>query len=108
VSIARMKYIGDSQTVLLRPFGNALEDFRQAAARNGAIHAIVVRSDSAHCREGRLAPSPEPATFGGIARYIDAVCTPRDGQRLYLLHSCIEFIRIAVQFAQKDRGGIAR
>ena len=46
--------------------GDAGQHVRQLAARDGAVHAVVVRRDAADRREGRLAAGPERQAFGII------------------------------------------
>ena len=43
IAVAGMEHIGDPQTVFCRHLFHALENQRQLRARNGAIHAEVVR-----------------------------------------------------------------
>src|SRR3546814_3253830 len=59
VAVAGVKDVGDAQAVARAELAHALQHQRQARARDGAVHAVVVRRDAADRREGRLAPGPE-------------------------------------------------
>ena len=66
IAVAGVEHVGDPQTVARRHFPHPRQHQRQLAARNGAVHAIVVRRDAPHRRKRRLAPGPErqPLLFG--------------------------------------------
>ena len=59
ITVARMEYIGHAETIVLRQLSNTLQHLGQSAARDGAIHAVVVRSNAAHGGKGSLAAGPE-------------------------------------------------
>ena len=59
IAIAGMEDIGDAQAV---PGGNFLhlaQHQTQLVARNGAVHAQIIRANRRHCRKGVFAPGPE-------------------------------------------------
>ncbi len=51
--------------------GDGRSTSRQALARDGAVHAVVVGRDAAHRRERGLAPRPEAQALGLVARHAD-------------------------------------
>src|SRR3954451_12705984 len=59
IAVAGVKYIGDPQTVFRRKITDARQCFRQFAARNGAVHAEIIRRNPPDRWECRLAPGPE-------------------------------------------------
>ena len=67
VAVAGVEHVGHAQAVFAGQVTDALEYPRQFAARDGAVHAVVVRGNAPHRREGVLAPGPEAHAFGLIA-----------------------------------------
>ena len=59
VAVARVEHVRDAQPKALRHLGDRAEHARQLAARNRAVHAVVVGADPADGRERRLAAGPE-------------------------------------------------
>src|SRR6185437_193283 len=59
IAIARMEDVGDRQSAGLRHLADTAEYLRQAVARNGSVHAVVIRRDAPDRRERRLASRPE-------------------------------------------------
>ncbi|MNN53430.1 hypothetical protein D3C81_1681840 [compost metagenome] len=67
VAVAGVEHVGNAQAVLRGQFADALEHARQFAARDGAVHAVVVRRDAPHRRECVLAACPEAHALGLVA-----------------------------------------
>ena len=59
VAVAGMENIDDRQLVFFRQLIDVRQNGRYLVAWNGAIHAVVVGRQAAHCRESRLAAGPE-------------------------------------------------
>src|SRR5690606_36879149 len=59
IAVARMEDIGTAQTELVLHLLYRTQDAAEMAARNGPVHAVVVRRDAAGRRECVLAPRPE-------------------------------------------------
>ncbi len=59
VAIAGMEHVGAGKPIFDGQFAHALEHQRQLGARDGAIHAVIIRRDAPDRREGRLAAGPE-------------------------------------------------
>src|SRR5690606_141215 len=62
-AVGGVKDVRHPQAVALGHLAHAAQDFRQAMARDRAVHAVVVRRDAAHGGEGCLAPGPEEGTL---------------------------------------------
>ena len=108
IAVAGMEHVGDAQAVFLRQLRDAREHQRQLGARDGAVHAVVVRRDAADRRERRLAPGPEqqPLLFRGrdLARHRAAVA--RD--RLDALDQMIDLGRRPVELDDQQRLDVER
>ena len=59
VAVAGMEDIGDAKSVFGRQLTDAAQDLGQAATRDAAIHAVIVRSNAADGRKGVLAAGPK-------------------------------------------------
>ena len=64
IAVAGMKHVGDAKTVFLREIADPRQRLRQCAARDGAVHAEIIRRDPPHGRKRRLAAGPEQIAFG--------------------------------------------
>ena len=64
VAITRVEHIGHAQTVRGAELGDPGQHLRQLAARNGAVHAEIVRRDPAYGGKGGLASGPKGLAFG--------------------------------------------
>ena len=64
IAVTRMKDVGAAQLVFLLHLGNRQQDVGQALAWDGAVHAHVVRADTATGGEGVFAPAPKAQTLG--------------------------------------------
>jgi hypothetical protein len=67
VAVAGMEHVGAAQLVLLLHLLDGEQDVGQPLARNGGVHAHVVRADAPAGRERVLAPAPEAQPLGLIA-----------------------------------------
>ena len=67
VAVAGMEDVGHAQAVLVGQRLDAVQYLGQAGARNGAVHAVVVRRNTSHRRERGLAPGPEAQSLGLVA-----------------------------------------
>ena len=81
VAVPGVEYVGDAEAVLLGQGADALEHMGQLVARDGAVHAVIVRRDAPHRREGRLAAGPEFQAFLFVAADadVDGAAFPGDG-----------------------------
>ena len=108
VAVAGVEHVGHAQSELLGQVGNALEHARQLAARDGAVHAVVIRRDTSNRREGILAPGPEANALGfvlGQAHFGGA------GQLEHFADARAVVVHVgfhAIQLAEQDRLGIHR
>src|SRR5438552_17109296 len=68
VAVAGVKHVRAAQRVLLLHLGDEVEHLAQALARNGAVHAVVIRRDASDRRERSLAPRPEAKPLGLVSR----------------------------------------
>jgi hypothetical protein len=59
VAVAGVEDVGHRKAELGAHLADALQHMRQGAARDGAVHAVVVGGEAAHSREGGLASGPE-------------------------------------------------
>ncbi|EJT82712.1 hypothetical protein PPS11_44338 [Pseudomonas putida S11] len=102
VAVAGMEHVGHAQAVFGGQVADALEHPWQFAARDGAVHAVVVRGDTAHRREGVLAPGPEAHALGLIAGqpHITRTGLGQHGGHPFAVIVHIGFD--AIQFAQQD------
>ena len=108
VSIAGMKHIGDAQVVLYRQLPDSRQRLRQFAARDGAVHAVIIGRDAADRRKRRLTAGPEqqPLLFGirGAAGHRTAL--PRD--LLDAIEQMVDFGARAIQLDDQERLDIER
>ncbi len=108
VAVAGVEHVGHAQAELLGQVGNPLEHARQLAARNGAVHAVVVRRNTADRREGVLASRPEAHALGfvlGQAHFGGA------GQLEHFADARAVVVHVgfhAIQLAEQDGLGIHR
>ncbi|MNE15757.1 hypothetical protein D3C76_1693770 [compost metagenome] len=61
-----MEHVGHPQAVFVRKLGDGVQYAGQFATGNGAVHAVVVRREATHRREGILAPGPEQHALGFV------------------------------------------
>ena len=106
VAVARMEDVRTAQAIGLFHAGDARQDFGQALARNGAVHAVVVGRDAARRGKGVLAARPELHALRFRLRDGDgAGARPLQHGRHagdFLFH----FLVGAVRLAQQDGGRI--
>ena len=81
---------------------------RQLAARDGAVHAVVIGRDAARCGEGGLAPGPQPEPVRFVLRGAQRDCAAAREYRLHLGDLFRDFFRRAVRLAQQDGFGFER
>src|SRR5690606_5009448 len=108
VAIAGMEHVGHAQAVLLGKLGDALEHARQLAARDGAVHAVVVRRNAPDRREGVLAAGPEAHALGFV---LGQAHFGRTGQLQDFADAIAVFGYVsldAVQLTEQDGLGIHR
>ncbi|MNH15879.1 hypothetical protein D3C79_755030 [compost metagenome] len=74
ISVARVEYVRYPQAVFIGKLLDSIENTRKLSTWNGSIHAVVVRRDPAHGREGVLPTSPKTSTFCFIASDPDFGC----------------------------------
>ncbi len=86
VAVAGVEDVGHAQAMLVREVPMPLQHTRQFAARDGAVHAVVVRRDAAHGRERVLAAGPEALAFGLVFRETDIGGAGRAQQCVDALH----------------------
>ena len=102
VAVAGVKNVHAAQPVALLHLPDRFEHLTDVFARNGAIHAVVVRREPAGSREGILAAGPEQQPLGLRAR--DAQCPGAGGAQhgLDFLHLFAHLLRRAIRFHQQD------
>ena len=103
-----MEDVGDPQAVLLGKLGHAVENLRQSAARNGAIHAVIVRRDSPDSRERRLAPGPETLALGLGIGDAERDGASRLGNDAHPLDQFVDLGLGAVEFDNQQRLDVQR
>ncbi len=59
IAVAGVEHVGNPQIVFGREIADSRQRLRQRAARNGAVHAEIIRRYPPDCRECRLAAGPE-------------------------------------------------
>ena len=59
IAIPGMEHVGHTELVLVRKLGHARQHFGQLVARDGPIHAVIIRRQPPDRRERRLAAGPE-------------------------------------------------
>src|SRR6202041_1563097 len=64
IAVAGMEYIGDPQPMPFRQRRNLAQHLGEAAARDRAVHAVIIGRDAPHGWKRRLAPGPEQQTLG--------------------------------------------
>jgi len=108
VAVAGMKHVGDAQAVVLGQFARALEYPRQLCARDGAVHAVIIRRDAPDCRERRLAAGPEqkPLVLRGRDAALGRAAFSRDC--LDAFEQMIDLGLRAVQFDDQQRLHVER
>ena len=108
VAVAGMKHIGDAQAVFRRHVLHAAEHQRQLGARDGAVHAVIVRRDAADGRERGFAAGPEqqPLLFGigDAIRYRSTL----PGDVLDAFEQMIDLGARAVEFDDQQRLDVER
>src|SRR5208282_4878109 len=108
VAVAGMKHIGDAQAVFRRHVLHAAEHKRQLGARDGAVHAVIVRRDATDGREGGFAAGPEqqPLLFGigDAIRYRSTL----PGDVLDAFEQMIDLGARAVEFDDQQRLDVER
>ena len=75
VAVAGVEHVGDAEPAGPRHLLHLRQHLRQAPARDGAVHAVVVGRDAAYRRKGRLAPGPEALAFGLVPAGPDGLAT---------------------------------
>src|SRR6202041_989063 len=64
IAIAGMEHIGDPQPMPFRERRNLAQHLGETAARDRAVHAVVIRRDAPDRGKRRLAPGPEQQALG--------------------------------------------
>jgi len=103
-----MEHVGHAQAIFLAQFTDALEHPWQLAPRDGAVHAVVVRGNPPHRREGILAPGPEAHTLGFVAGQAHFTGT---GLLEHVGHPRAVILDVGfdtIQLAQEDGGRVHR
>ena len=93
---------------MAREFGDTVEHGGQFAARDGAIHAVIIGRHAAHGREGILASGPEARALGLITGEPDLGGT---GAFQHLANPCAIINDIGlgtIQLAEQDGRGLHR
>ncbi len=102
VAVAGMEHVGDPQAVVRAQRLHALQDIRQLAARDRAVHAIVVGRDPADRGEGRLAAEPEALALGIAGADPDVAGAVLAGDAGDQLEQMVDLGGRAVQFADQQ------
>ena len=108
VAVAGVEHVRAAQAVLLLHAPRSrCSTSRQALARDGAVHAVVVGRDAADGRERGLAAGPEAQALG-LARARRACASRRSPRSTAFMRSISSATssRRAVGFAQQDRCGV--
>ena len=108
VAVAGMKHVGDLKPEAGRHLAHLGQHLGQAAARDGAVHAVVIGRDAADRRKRRLAAQPEPGALVviGAGPQRGGAQAPRDVGNA--LDQFVHLGRRAVQLDDQKRLGIHR
>ena len=106
IAIARVKHIGTAQLVFLFHLRNRQQDVGQALARNGAVHAHVVRADAATGGECVFAATPKAQALGLALAHRNRGSAMAAQHRAHAGNFFFHFLGRAVAFAQQDGGGV--
>ena len=87
IAVAGMEHIGDAQPVLRRQVADPRQHLGQAAARDRAVHAVIIGRNPPDRRKRRLAAGPEGDPLGFVAADPDRLRAVGAGDRLDLRRS---------------------
>ena len=106
VAVTRVKHVAAAEAILVLHLANRQQDVGQALARDGAVHAHVVRADAPAGRKGILAPAPEAQALGLVLADGNGGGTSRAQHLAHAADFLFHLLRRAIAFAQQDGGGI--
>ena len=102
VAVPRMKHVHAAQIVLRLHDFDRKEHLRELAARDGRIHAHVVRTDASRGREGVLAAAPEFQALRLVAAHLDARCAALGEDAAHRGDLLLDFPGSAVALTEQD------
>ena len=105
IAVARMKHIAAAQLVFLFHLGNCQQDVGQALARDGAVHAHVVRADAPRRGEGILASAPKAHALGFAVAHRNRGGTGGGEHRAHAANFFFHLFGCAIALAQQNGGG---
>ncbi len=76
VAVGCVKHVRARQLILLGQLADACEYAGDALARNGAVHAVVIRRNAPHRGECRLAALPQAEAFLLVVRHATMLVAP--------------------------------
>ena len=103
VAVAGMEYVADRQAVRRRQHPDLRQHLCQVPARDGAVHAVVVRREAAHGRKGSLASGPETLALRLVAGDTQIDRAGLREHRAGAFDLGRDILASSVQFAQQDR-----
>ena len=92
VAVAGVEHVGNAQAEFLGQPADPVQNLGELGPGNRAVHAVVVRRQSAHGRKRCLAPLPEAFLVGGILRHAD-IGTVGLKDRLHAVRVGVHFVR---------------
>ena len=107
IAVAGVEYIGDAKPVPRRQGADLGQHFGQAAARDRAVHAVIV-GDPPDRRKRRLAAGPEEEPLGFVAADPDGLRAVGAGERLDLLDQVVDLDLRPIELDDQQRLGIER
>ena len=108
VAIARMEHVGDAEAVLGRKLFHPPQHVRQLAARDGAVHAIVIGRDAPDGGKGRLSSRPEGHALAFILRDAIGGCPVLGGDARDFADQVVAFGGGAIDLDNQQRADIER
>ena len=108
IAIARMEHIGDPQAVLLATSRASAQDERQRAARDRAIHAVIVGRDAADGRERRFPARPEQLALVSLLLDAGVVIAPFAAQSLRRADQMVDLRPAAIELHDQQRLDVER
>ena len=104
IAVAGMEHIGAAQRIFCFHGGDEPQHLAQALARDGAVHAVVIRRNASDRRKRRLAPGPEFQALRLVLRNAEIVGAGLLQHRGHARDFFLHLLRGAVGFTQQQRG----
>ncbi len=108
IAVAGVEDIRDAQPVALLHLRHRAQHARQLAARNRAVHAVVVRAQAADGRKRGLAPGPEREPLALARRDANAARGVARRDRAHALDEIVDFDGGPVELDDQQRFDVER